>query len=224
MATLHRHTNISGKIKRSPAFVRTRENMQEFGRVCKGNKLLRLAFREELRRIPNRGLIGRLTKEFMKIIRTDVVNNRGNRVLNNGDFSTLKGFEFNDQYQLGGILRTAFKTGIDLNEGRAWVEIPPFIPNEVIASSCHPINCKLVSAVAEIDFEQGIFNVARNASDIIELDINQTPLIQLSQLFTPDSDVAVFLVFGIQFFHKSGNEMYPLTSGAALQLVAVCNE
>ncbi|HAZ02867.1 MAG: hypothetical protein A2W90_17140 [Bacteroidetes bacterium GWF2_42_66] len=70
---------ISGdRIKNDPAFERTRENGQEFGKAGKAGKLVRAAFREVIKTNRDSRMSNRLTQEMMKVIQTDTTNLRGN--------------------------------------------------------------------------------------------------------------------------------------------------
>jgi hypothetical protein len=56
------------RIKNDPAFQRTRENGNEFGRACKAGKLLRQAIRPLLLSAQDSRLVSRLVTEMMKVI------------------------------------------------------------------------------------------------------------------------------------------------------------
>lgn len=69
---------VSGdRIKNDPAFVRTRENQQEFGRAGSAGKLLRTALREVIVHSKDGGMAARLTRWMMKVVHSDEINARG---------------------------------------------------------------------------------------------------------------------------------------------------
>lgn len=82
------------RIKKDPAFQRTRENGMEFGRAGKDGKLLRTALRQVLLHADNR-LVSRLQRELLFVLQADGVSARGKRTVTNGTLGLLKDFEFN---------------------------------------------------------------------------------------------------------------------------------
>ena len=87
---------VDGKrIASDPAFKRTRENGQEFGRAGKAGKLLRNALRTLLQNARDARMVGRLTKALLAIIKTDTVHARGSRTVESGNMNGLIGFDFN---------------------------------------------------------------------------------------------------------------------------------
>jgi len=80
-------------IQNDPAFQRTRENGQEFGRAGAARRLLRTSIRHYLQKAANSRMVSRLTRDMVRIIKSDPVNDRGERTVLNGDLTLLKGFE-----------------------------------------------------------------------------------------------------------------------------------
>ena len=96
---------VSGnRIKNDPRFVRTRENMNEFGHAGQTGKALRDGFRLLLDRASDSRVTSRLVARLMDVLKTDSTNVRGERKVFNGNLSLLRGFEFNDQGQFSGTL------------------------------------------------------------------------------------------------------------------------
>lgn len=77
------------RIKNDPAFQRTRENGSEFGRAGTSGRLIRNALRLLVQNASDSRVTGRLTKEALKVIKTDSINARGERVMAEGDLSIL---------------------------------------------------------------------------------------------------------------------------------------
>ena len=65
------------KIANDPAFQRTRENGEEFGRAGKAGKLLRNAIRAMLQNASDSRMVGRLTQKMVEVIQEDLTNPRG---------------------------------------------------------------------------------------------------------------------------------------------------
>jgi hypothetical protein len=212
------------RIANDKAFERTRENMSEFGRAGKAGKVLRNSLVSLLQNASDRRMIGRLTKEFVKVIKEDAVNNRGLRNVIDGETELLTGFEFNEGGKLGTTLKQPFSTSLNRITGELGISIPSFIPTEAISAPSGTTHFKLVSAGVDIDFEKETFVANLNASAAILLDAAATAPINLVNTVTANSTHPLFLVLGIQFFQgvKNGT-MVPLKSGAfnALTIVGV---
>jgi hypothetical protein len=124
----------ANRIATDPAFVRTRENGAKFGRAGKAGKLLRTAFRALLLNIGDSYMSSRLTREMVKVIQADATNVRGQRNVIDGEAELLKGFEFNSNARLGGTLYAPFSTAIDRAAGTLIVDIPAFVPTNMVAA------------------------------------------------------------------------------------------
>jgi hypothetical protein len=103
------------------------------------------------------------------------------------------------------------------------VNVPSFIPGNLIAAPGGTTHFKIVSAGAEIDFEQEVFVVDQKESAILPWDANATAVLNLVNSVTPNSTHPLFLLFGIQFYQEVNGTKYPLKNGAfnSLQLVKV---
>ena len=67
------------RIMTDPRYARTRENMQEFAENASAAKLLKDAIRPAIVKISDPKLHIRLTSQMMKVLKSDLVNSRGNR-------------------------------------------------------------------------------------------------------------------------------------------------
>ena len=141
------------RIESDPAFQRTRENGSEFGRAGKAGKLLRTALRALLLNSADGRMVSRLTKEMVKVIQADLVSERGLRNVIDGEAELLLGFEFNIRGKLGTSLYAPYTSAIDRITGEITVDIPPFVPLNMIAAPSGTTHYKIISAGAEIDFE-----------------------------------------------------------------------
>jgi len=211
------------RIANDPAFARTRENGAEFGRAGKAGKLLRTSFRSLLQNAADSRMASRLTAEFMKVIQADATNNRGQRNVIDGEAELLEGFDFNLNGKLGTTLYAQFTTSIDRATGALEVNIPAFLPINMIAAPGGTTHFKLISAGAEVDFEAETFMADSSESTILPLDATATTLLTLSNSVTANSTKPLFLVLGIEFYQEVNGSMYALKNGAynALTLVKV---
>lgn len=74
----------ANRIANDPAFQRTRENGQEFGRAGKSGRVIRSCFRLLLQNTRDKRVASRLTGRLLSIIKTDDVNMRGVRTVQDG--------------------------------------------------------------------------------------------------------------------------------------------
>ena len=213
----------ANRIANDPAFQRTRENGSEFGRAGKAGKVLRNAIRGVLQNSSDRLLVSRLTTEMVKVIQEDITNPRGLRNVIDGEAELLQGFEFNIRGKLGTCLYAPFTGTIDRAAGTLTANIPAFIPSNMIAAPSGTTHYKIVSAGAEIDFENETFVVDTKESAILPWDNVATAILDLANVVTPVSTHPLFLVLGISFYQDVNGQKYPLKNGAynALSIVKV---
>lgn len=213
----------ASRIANDPAFQRTRENGAEFGRAGKAGKVLRNSFRPLLMQARDKGMVGRLTKQMIRVIQADAVNQRGLRNVIDGEAELLNGFEFNSQGKLGTSLFAPMVSSIDRVTGELKVAIEPFVPIEMVVVPSGTTHFKIVSGGASIDFENEIFEVKNSATAILPWDATPTLAIDLVNSLTANSAHPLFLVLGILYYQEVNGTMYPLKSGAfnPLSIVAV---
>jgi len=215
---------VSGdRIANDPAFARTRENGAEFGRAGKAGKVLRNAIRNLLQNAADSKMVSRLTTEMLKVVQADATSERGLRNVIDGEVDLLLGFDFNLNGKLGTTLYAPYTATIDRVAGTLVIDVPAFIPLNMIAAPGGATHFKLNSAGAEIDFENETFVVDANSSAILPIDVNPTAVINLANAVTAASTHPLFLGFGIEFFQQVNGNFYSLRNGAfnALSLVAV---
>lgn len=215
---------VDGKrIATDPAFQRTRENGAEFGRSGAAGKVLRNALRNVIQNSSDSRVTGRLTKEMMKVVKSDTLNPRGARKISDGDVELLTGFDFNIQGKLGATLYAPHTATIDRVAGELNVTLAPFIPANMIAAPTGTTHFKIISAGAAIDFDSETFEVDSQQSDLLPWNSTLTAAINLSNEVTANNTRPLFLALGIEFYQDVNGTSYSLKNGAfnALALVEV---
>lgn len=202
------------RIANDPAFQRTRENGAEFGRAGKAGKVLRNAIRALLQNASDSRMVSRLTTEMVRVIQEDVTNTRGLRNVIDGEAELLAGFEFNISGKLGTTLYAPFTATVDRAAGTLVANIPAFVPLNMVAAPGGTTHFKIVSAGAEVDFENESFVADSQATAILPWDANPTAVINLSNAVTANSTHPLFLMLGIEFYQQVNGQMYPLKNGA----------
>ena len=202
------------RIANDPAFQRTRENGSEFGRAGKGGKVIRNAIRVLLQNAKDKRVVSRLTKTLVAVTKTDAVNERGLRTIEDGDMNTLLGFEFNINGKLGATLFAPYVTAYDRAAGNVDLDIAAFAPTVRIAAPNGTTHFKVVMGAAELDFanEASVFESAETA--ILPYNGADTAPIDLSVALSANSVLPVMQVVGIEFYQEVNGQMYPLKNGA----------
>jgi hypothetical protein len=213
----------ASRIANDPAFQRTRENGAEFGRAGKAGKILRTSLRALLLNSADKRMVSRLTQRMVKVIQADTVSERGQRNVIDGESELLTGFEFNIRGKLGTSMFAPFTTSIDRPTGEISVQIPPFVPANMVAAPTGTTHFKIHSAGAEVDFEAETFVVETSETAIMPWNSVATLAINQSNMVTAASTKPLFLALGIEFYQQVNGNMYPLKNGAfnPLSLVKV---
>ena len=201
------------KIANDPAFQRTRENGEEFGRAGKAGKLLRNAIRAMLQNAADSRMVSRLTQKMVEVIQEDITNPRGQRNVIDGEAELLEGFEFNISGKLGTTLYAPFIGTIDRVAGTLTADIPAFVPINMLAAPGGSTHFKIVSAGAEVDFENETFVMDSQATAILPWDATATAIINLANAVTANSTHPLFLALGIEFYQQVNGQMYALKNG-----------
>ena len=202
------------RIATDPAFQRTRENGSEFGRAGQAARLLYTAFRGLIAETSDSYMYGRLVREFMKVIKADATNARGQRNVIDGEAELLKGFEFNTRGRLKTTFYAPFTANIDRAAGTATVDIPAFVPATRIVAPAGATHYRINAAATEVDFEGEAF--ADGLVSSAELVIDRTPTAPLNMAITlpAASTKPLFLALGIEFFQQVNGQLYNLHNGA----------
>jgi hypothetical protein len=203
----------AAKIKNDAAFERTRENVEEFSRSGQAGKLLRDTFREVLINAADREVSARLVKVLFRVVSTDLVNDRGNRRVNNGEVAQLEGFNFNKKAGLTDTLYARHTVTFDRASGQATLNIPSFVPKLMVQASKGTTHFRITLAVAAINFDKGTREYAREATADLPWDNNPTALITVSAALPANLPDHVFIVVGIELYQKVNAKMYALKSG-----------
>ncbi|MCL9806449.1 hypothetical protein NAT51_13005 [Flavobacterium amniphilum] len=112
---VRKKTGFEGKgIKTKANYVRTRENASEFGRVSVIGKRLRMELYPFLKKIHTPYLHNYVLKQFLEIMRCDILSERGKRTVTMGlqteeGRKLLQGFEFNKNVPLSSVVVSKFE-------------------------------------------------------------------------------------------------------------------
>jgi hypothetical protein len=211
------------KILHSPAFARTRENNSEFGRAGQGGKLIRSALRSLLQNAKDRLVVSRLTTQLLAIIKTDPVNARGKRNIDEGNIDLLEGFDFNINGKLDATFFGLFTSAFDRVSGDATIDVEAFSATERIAAPSGTTHYKLAMGATELDFVNKTFVYSEMDMGVLPYDNSEVLASTLTASVTPNSPYPILTVMGVEFYQEVNGEFYSLKNGAfnALGIVNV---
>lgn len=209
------------RIASDPAFQRTRENGSEFGSAGAAGKLLRTALRALILSAADNRMVGRLTREMVKVIQADLVSTRGQRNVIDGEAELLQGFEFNISGKLSTTLFAPYVPSINRATGELSVSIPSFVPANMIGAPSGATHFKINTAGAEVDFTNGTYVVDTQSSAELPINGVATAVINLMNSVTANSLHPLFLAIGIEFYQEVNGVRYALRNGSYNSLALV---
>lgn len=213
----------ANRIATDPAFARTRENGQEFGRAGKAGRLLRKAMRGVIENVADGSASRRIFSQFMKVLHADEVSNRGERNVLDGETELFRGFEFNAGCALSATLFAPYTTNIDRVTGAVTVDVPAFPPGQGLAAPPTSTHVKISAIATEIDFLNEVFNSALASSAETALAEAATQPLALAMNLPPNSEHPIFLALCVEFLQFVNGKFYTLNNGGfnAMAMVAV---
>jgi hypothetical protein len=211
------------KILNDPSFLRTRENMSEFGRAGKASKTLRTAIRNLLQNAKDGRVVSRLTKEMMKVIKADAASTRGLRNVIDGETELLKDFNFNIDAVWSATMFAPYTPAINRVTGELTVNIPAFNPAAMLVAPAGSTHFKIVSAGSEINFTDDSSTTVNFETGYLPLTDADTLPLSILHALPANSLHPLFLLLGLQFFQEVNGINYPLRNGAfnTLNIVSV---
>lgn len=211
------------RIKNDPAYARTRENGEEFGRAGKASKLLRTALRSLLVGTADARVTSRLTREMVRVVKSDPISIRGKRHAMNGNLKMLEGFEFNIDSPFDTTFFALYTSAADRETGTLQIQLPEFDAKKIVAAPDGTTHFKFTAACVEIDFTESKFQVSITPSEPIAIASGIVTVPALTMSATPNSTKPLMLILGIEFGQVVNGVHYPLNDGShnALKIVHV---
>ncbi|MCX2573999.1 hypothetical protein [Pedobacter sandarakinus] len=209
------------RIANDPRFQRTRENGAEFGRAAKAGKLFRTAFKTLTSQLADKKISNRLSKQMLRVVQADSINERGMRMILDAETELLTGFEFNVDGIVSTNVNMPYNATIDRASGNATIEFEAFNARDLLVSPRGASHFKLSAATAVIDFEEGVFEL--NVAESAVLSVNDVAIAAttLSCNVTPASVKPIFSLLGVSFFQRVNGTDYLLSNGAYNGLAVV---
>jgi hypothetical protein len=212
------------RIANDPAFVRTRENGEEFGAAGKAGKLLRDSLRPMMLNAADGRVTSKVTQTMTDIIKLDTTSVRGTRTPTVGlaaaaaGKALLKGFNFNTNAVLGAVLYKPYA----VNTTTGVITIAALVPINDIACPSGATHMSITGAYGNINFATGAVDV--KLTNVVNLVINGTSgAVTLTPTAVPAGTGIKVYLLKIEFFQMVNTVQYSLKNGAynALAIVEV---
>lgn len=221
---VRRKTCLSGeRVKRDPAFTRTRENAAEFGRAARAGKLLRMAFEPLMAFASDGRVTSRLAGALVKVIRADMTHPAGQRTIIARHTTLLEDFNFNRHGSLHKTFLAAYSASIDRTTGSFTVYVPTFNPSASVRTPPGATHLRFTACGVSADFESGFYESAIVHSSEIFLNKPTTGPISLSAKLPGVSARPILLALCLEFLQETNGKMYSLKDQAynAMAIVKV---
>ena len=229
------------QIKTSPIFVRTRENMNEFGGTAVAGRSLRMGLNQLMKQMADSELTSRLTGIMKRINLEDQSEARGYRaILISTQSKYLTGLQFNKGFSFDTAFKSPFTLTNTVDRDSSTLLIETFNVNEGLLLPAGATHFRMINALSILsDFEYNQSSKIYEAvnpelnelskviySDYLDLSVDNTaPISITSTLALPDAveiteEVSVLNSVGIEFYQKVGSNYY-LLKGNAMKIQAI---
>lgn len=227
------------QINNDEAFVRTRENMKEFGGCASAAKSIRIGLAQLMRQMADSRLAGRLTAMMKQIQLDDVTSPRGQRsIIISAAIGSNIELNYNKNISLAGVFNAPYTLTTTPARDSATFTIPAFNPANLISAPAGATHFRLVNAinvVSDWKYDAATDDYGATDPNLSALsDIQYSGYLDLSAV-TPNTvitttlpgsptvtaSVAVINNIGIEFYQQVGANYYLFASGNALLGVSV---
>ncbi len=226
------------QINNDPAFIRTRENMNEFGGSAAAAKSVRVGLSQIIKQFSDPRLTGRLTAIMKQINLEDQSEARGRRAI---EISTqrqyLEGLDFDANLSLSSVFNAPYTLTNNTARNSVTLTIPAFDPTSLISAPAGSTHFRLVNAVSVIS--DWVYNDNTGKYEPTDPSLNELSKVSYSGYLdlnavtaattitsalpgtpTMTATVSVLNCIGIEFYQQVGTNYYLFASGNAL----VCDE
>ena len=204
------------RIMSDPAYVRTRENINQFGLNAKAGKIIRNAIPSLLKKGKDPRVSSRLSKVMGDIAKQDHVSPRGKKMVSVAadapeGLTLLKGFNFNKR----AILQTVLDAPIYFDVTSGVIKINGFVPEENLRAPQGATHVGFRSGFASINFGKEVSSSVYSPKVQLPIDLTMTDVV-LNPPSIPDTGTGqkMMLVLLVEFYQEMDGILYPLSNGA----------
>ena len=203
------------RIKNSPNFARTRENMSEFGRAAQDGKLIREAFAAQLRSVSDNTIVYRLVKQLRDVQDLDGVNARGARQVLAENIGAMTGFQFNQKTKLDAVFN--FDIASVFASPNINFTVPVHVPVTAVRAPQGATHYKINVAGAAFNLVTGTVKANAEASSV-EIPVGdvaeQAELPLAAGLAGAEAGDLMLGIVSVEFYQEVNGNFYLLANGA----------
>ncbi|MDM1043153.1 hypothetical protein ACTS9T_15095 [Empedobacter falsenii] len=227
------------QIASDPAFVRTRENMNEFGGSATTGRSFRTSIANLIRNNADSQVTGRITAVMKKINLEDGSEARGQRaILITAAPQYLEGFEFNKFSSLNGVFNAPYTITSNVDRDESTLAIAPFNPLDNMFIPAGATHFRIINAITVLsDFaynpltksyepKDNVNNGLTATADSGYLPVNaMTSAISVATTLpgtpTLSADVSVVNILAVEFYQEVNGNYYLFAQGNAMKVVKI---
>lgn len=199
-----------------------RRNASEFGIGGRAGKVFRSAWNTEINKAGDRRLVSRLTRVMVKTLQTDTVSEYGYRKVENGALTMLEEFEFNLAMPFSMVVTGDLPVTIARATGQVTINLPAFIPRNVIAAPSGATHYSFFAAAAAIDFAAEEATTDRVNTADIPWSMAPTVAGTMALTLPANSTLPLFVVLGVEFKKIINGTAFEMTEKqCSLRVIAV---
>jgi len=211
------------RIENDPAFIRTRENGQEFGHVATSGKIFRRAISGLTFDVRDKTMTYRLSQTLSQVKNKDATSVRGERKVAVG-LATPEGkeefkfFDFNQRAKLNSVLKTDYT----LDTATPEIIIQGLVPVQNLGIPQGATHVEISAAHMMFDFETEETRLEISNVETLPIDNTSTDVaLTFAQTLSGTGNEYYFLK--IAWHQMLNGETYPLNNGVfnALQLIEI---
>lgn len=211
------------RILNDPAYVRTRENLNEFGHSAKSAKLIRQSILVLLHQAKDSKLSSRMLQLMYRLKNLDTISVRGERIVSLGLDTAegkllLTGFDFNFHAPLSRVLLCP----IILDAATGTVTLTQLVTAQQLHYPEGATHVRFRSGFVSLDFATGISESYYSAEALYPISSDVVD-VHLSPTNVPAGNGVFFYLLQLIFLQEVNGELYPLHNGFynSLQLIEV---
>jgi hypothetical protein len=131
----------------------------------------------------------------------------------NGDQTLLQGFHFNVRAGISDSLYVRCPAGYNRETGEVTVNLPAFVPRNMVQQAAGTTHFKIVTAAAAINFDTEQYQYVMQATPELPYNSDPTQAATLTMALPANSTDLVLVVLGIEYYQRVNSRSYALKSG-----------
>jgi hypothetical protein len=144
----------------------------------------------------------------MTVVKSDPINDRGARTVQNGKVSLLRGFSFNEKHSLRSLLWANPHTRIDPSAGLMEVNMPGYAPKQAIKTPGSATHYRIVAIALELDIDNDQHQLAVQSTPVLSLTADNVDAFSLIIKGIYKKGNVLLLMGGIEFLRREAGGIF----------------